>query len=391
MQAKSNDLVSIVESCYDAIEDDRDWLANLFESAAPLLDLGGGIGLSMVRESPGGRGIALSHAKGRLQTILRASWPVIEHLDETTYRNFYYPPQPVVITSQVIANFDLAYRALFATMMKVVGAKDLLAMLGYPARGWAFSMFIAVGDQPIDARLRDALRRLRIHVEASLRLRLFSDSDSVAVLRPDGKLEHLANDLADSQGRELSEQATTIEALRTRSGRADPHRALGVWQALVNGQWSVVERRERDGKRYYHVFENAPHLYAHRALSESEALILGLSLQGLSGKDVAYATGLSPSRVSTALAEAAERLGFPSREELLRVGAALTRDDAVPLTKELTQAEREVLALVRAGHSNRAIATARGTSVRTVANQVASLLTKTKTNSRRALIVGAQG
>lgn len=52
----------------------------------------------------------------------------------------------------------------------------------------------------------------------------------------------------------------------------------------------------------------------------------------------------------------------------------------------LTAAEREVLARVVRGESNAAIAKARKTSERTVANQVASLLRKTGARSRFDLI-----
>jgi DNA-binding NarL/FixJ family response regulator len=53
---------------------------------------------------------------------------------------------------------------------------------------------------------------------------------------------------------------------------------------------------------------------------------------------------------------------------------------------ELTAAERAVLVRVARGESNAAIAKARKTSVRTIANQVASLLKKTGASSRYDLI-----
>lgn len=56
------------------------------------------------------------------------------------------------------------------------------------------------------------------------------------------------------------------------------------------------------------------------------------------------------------------------------------------LAPSLSAAEREVLVRVAKGDSNAAIARARRTSVRTVANQVASLLRKTKAASRFELI-----
>jgi DNA-binding NarL/FixJ family response regulator len=53
---------------------------------------------------------------------------------------------------------------------------------------------------------------------------------------------------------------------------------------------------------------------------------------------------------------------------------------------QLTSAERAVLVRVVRGESNQAIAAVRNTSVRTIANQVASLLRKTGAASRFDLI-----
>jgi DNA-binding NarL/FixJ family response regulator len=63
-----------------------------------------------------------------------------------------------------------------------------------------------------------------------------------------------------------------------------------------------------------------------------------------------------------------------------------TWDVAEPPPVKLTTAERAVLARVVRGESNEAIARARKTSVRTIANQVASLLRKTGAASRFDLI-----
>jgi DNA-binding CsgD family transcriptional regulator len=53
---------------------------------------------------------------------------------------------------------------------------------------------------------------------------------------------------------------------------------------------------------------------------------------------------------------------------------------------DLTAAEREILELLERGLSNDEIARLRNRSIRTVANQVAALLRKTKTRSRRELV-----
>lgn len=56
------------------------------------------------------------------------------------------------------------------------------------------------------------------------------------------------------------------------------------------------------------------------------------------------------------------------------------------LPPTLTAAERDVVAQILQGKSNAAIARARGVAVRTVANQVASILKKLRVGSRAALI-----
>ena len=59
---------------------------------------------------------------------------------------------------------------------------------------------------------------------------------------------------------------------------------------------------------------------------------------------------------------------------------------AAQLPASLTAAEREVVSLLVTGASNAQIAKARRVSVRTIANQVASVLKKLKVGSRTELI-----
>lgn len=385
---KTPDHISIVEASYQAVDSDEAWLSQLLEIARPVLDLGTGVGLSLVQEGPAGRRVALSQGVGPLNDMLRLSWPAVQQLDDTTYRKFFYPQKPVLLASELVSGFAEPLRHAFGSLMQHAGARDLLGMLGYPAPGWAFAMFVAVGDAPIAKHLLETLRRLRIHIEAGMRLRMFCSGEAVAVIRPDGRLEHMNTDALERTTCALLEaQATAIERARVAERRADPHRALAVWKALVGGRWSVVERVDSDGKRHYHAFENAPHVHAWRALNRTEALVCSLSFQGLVGKEIAYSTGLSQSTVSSNLSSAALRLGFAGRAELLRVGARLQDAHKKPLAAELTNAEKEVLTLVQRGLANAAIAKARGTKVNTVANQIRALLGKTGVRSRRGLLL----
>ena len=61
------------------------------------------------------------------------------------------------------------------------------------------------------------------------------------------------------------------------------------------------------------------------------------------------------------------------------------------LADALTPAERAIVALAVRGLSNGEIATRRGTSARTVANQIAAIFRKTGVTSRRELVARARG
>jgi DNA-binding CsgD family transcriptional regulator len=65
--------------------------------------------------------------------------------------------------------------------------------------------------------------------------------------------------------------------------------------------------------------------------------------------------------------------------------------EAHPAATTLTPAERAIIRRIAGGESNAQIARARGTSSRTVANQVASLLARFAVRSRHALpgVVGS--
>lgn len=61
------------------------------------------------------------------------------------------------------------------------------------------------------------------------------------------------------------------------------------------------------------------------------------------------------------------------------------------LPRTLTHAEREVLALLLDGQKNSAIAEARGTSARTVANQIQAIFKKLGVSSRSELVALLSG
>ena len=273
-----------------------------------------------------------------------------------------------------------------AQFMTLVSRMDMLGLVGIVDE---YSVTLG-GIYPVErlripATERRLLLQLALHLEAGLRLRLQQTSE-VGIMRTDGLIMHAEGQLRDVAAPRdaLTDHVKRVERTRTRRQRSSST-AAGAWSALVSGQWGIVERTDADGKRYYAVVEThcAPRL---KALSPLETQVTELSARGLTGKAVAYALGLTTPQVSRQLFNATLKLGLSSRTELVALAARLLGTPrAAAKEKFLTPAERDVLALVRMGHTNAAIAKARKRSERTVANQVASLLRKLDAPSRRAL------
>jgi DNA-binding NarL/FixJ family response regulator len=159
-----------------------------------------------------------------------------------------------------------------------------------------------------------------------------------------------------------------------------------LWDALTSGRATLAPL----GAGRYAVIDAAEPT-SHRSLSSVEHSIVTLAARGLPGKVLSYELRLAPATVSRHLGNAAAKLGLPSAFELVRVASHLATNRPPELeSTELTAAERDVLTLVRAGLSNAAIARARMRSVHTVANQVASLLRKTRSSSRRTLVASVE-
>lgn len=264
---------------------------------------------------------------------------------------------------------------------------DFTMLVGHPRE----DVVIVVAALERSKRAAAPHRRRRLH-QVVLHLenaaRLFLDvHHEVAVVRPDGRIAHADPPHSDrSTGARLSRHVVAIEGVRSRALRRASDEGVDAWPALANGTYSLMERVDRDGRRDYLAFENPVVTRRHRALTLREQSVIELSARGMSGKWLSYSLGISEGAVSEALSTAAAKLGFPNRFRAVAAVAALQAPASRPRESHLlTGAELAVFELVCQGLSNAEVAARRGRSVRTIANQVASLLRKTGAASRRAL------
>lgn len=364
------------------------WARGVVE-AARIVDEGAGVAFILFRTDEGAR--ELVHATGR-GDIIEARPSLLDvtlGVDPITFRRLYFPRQKALLASELRDAVPRDQVAALDAALAPLRAHDVLGLVGHPGSSHAFAFSVPrVRPEPLRPAARRLLARLMMHAEVGLAMQL-GCAEVVAVLTPTGLLAHASGDAGEVRARQaLREHVARIEGERAERGAnkgADAHDLLSAWSALVEGRWALAQRVDSDGRRYYVAVEVPDPVRKPRAWSSLERRVVELALSGMLLKQIAHALAVSEAFASEALSAAAQKVGLKSRSELLHVAGLLQGGD--PLRDEaFTTAERDVLRRLRDGHTNAEIARLRGTSERTIANQVASILRKAGAGSRRGLI-----
>jgi DNA-binding NarL/FixJ family response regulator len=227
-----------------------------------------------------------------------------------------------------------------------------------------------------------------------------------AILKPGGKVLDARGPAATRSARERLRQAVMqSEHARGPLLRQDPVQALSLWEALVEGRWSLVDSFDSDGGRLVVALENVPGMRDPRGLTATQRHIGEALGKGHRAKAISYDLGVSVSAVNNAVDEIKHKLGLRSRTDVaaffapaglrarlaklelgdmsLLVGNYGDFDpDALTL---LTDAERAVALLLLQGATNSAIARCRSCAYRTVANQTRAIYSKLGVTNRAQL------
>ncbi len=400
------DWIELVEAAYELECDLRAWLQRVADNAQPLLRAHAPP-IAALFHQVAGRPEPLAVVCRDPSRIERQQRLLAARSNEANARTWMVESNLYTMSERVFAHLPAdqnRYRAILGE-----GGDDVVFLATPAGRGMQVVVSVPVaGVRTISAPERARGGSVAAHVGAGMRLRLALERESgalaaEAVLDATGKLHDAASAAASPRAREwLRDAVQRRERARVRNQRSDADTALALWEGLVAGRWSLVDRFESDGKRFVVAHRNDPDVGDPRGLTRREHQVAEYLGMGRSLKEVSYTLGISSAAVSNATQRATRKLGLSGRTELaqlfaagglrarleevelagegLAVGAAALIDARA--LAELTAAERDIAFDLVRGATTAAIAERRRSSPATVGTQVKAIYAKLGVGSR---------
>lgn len=346
------DPIAMVEACYDLAASESEWMLELARRARPLMQTTDVLTYHVDVDEHGMHFRNAVSAAGDADVVARIqsmgllldrrrheSLGLLDRLRAGIYervvRAAMRTPADRVLLSEI-----RTYGPRWMYTLGVPGVYELTHLLNQHIDGQGLTALIGPRpkDLPLHARDRVMLQMLSAHIKAGLRLRrrLREAAEAVrpsadgAVLDADARVVHAEGEARSKSAQDvIMQRARDIERARTkRHGRDDD--ALEVWQGLIDGRWSLVERFDADGKRYLLAHQNPEHVRDPRGLSDIESRVTGLAARGYSNKLIAYHLGLAEGSAAGYLAAALRKLGLADRADLVRtLGACYPEPEPV--------------------------------------------------------------
>jgi DNA-binding CsgD family transcriptional regulator len=335
----SFDAIRAIEACYRASSDDERWLRGIAEALRPIAPWYGSYGMTFP-SYPGARFRLLSVAvDGHMPGNWRGAFAAAEKLPADSIASTFQP------------GFHLASRRLrwlwttpplealeeLREAIAASGTNECVGLTGSQAGGRrAHIGYLVPASLVPGPRLRHQLGQVTRHLDAAFRLRVAcggaevspDDASTEAVFGPAGCLLHATQGgLAPRACDTLSAAVRRMERARGSLRHIDPEQALALWSALLDGQWTLVEHVDSDGRRFILARRNPPGVRDPKALGAKERRVAELAAKGLSNKSIGYELGMVPGTVSGHLRKVQMKLGVRSRRELIELLAAWSRRD----------------------------------------------------------------
>jgi DNA-binding CsgD family transcriptional regulator len=319
------DPIALVEAAYHLAPDESAWLDGLAQAARPMLDAGSG-SLAFIYDATDAEWASIRAASSLDVDAALAGGLLNVPAQRGDQSRWLVNSLRATLVTTARRTLPRAPRAVgehFGKCLEHAGFADARVVIATdPSRIGV--TFVAPSASPCAWAPRDVNRWSRIasHVAAGLRIRrrqprlasVFGcGSGPEAILRPDGRVEHAE---APAQGERertaLRRGALALDRARGPLRRHDADEALGIWEGLVAGRWSLVDHVDSDRRRYLLAHRNDPDAPDVRGLTLRERQVLGYVAAGHSNKVIAYELGLRLSTVAGHLTRAKRKLGSPS-------------------------------------------------------------------------------
>jgi DNA-binding CsgD family transcriptional regulator len=320
------DVISVVEAAYDCEADWEGWYARLREQVAPALDRGFGVVLwtydpKMNPDDVRLRGAFSTPGLLEARNASISAYPELFHQVLGSAGGLMNVLQVAGVEPQ-----DAPDWAPFASLRRL-GVQDVIGLVARDPSGHAIVMSAPSPDLRRPSR-GEQLRwsRVAAHIGAGARLRRalheLTEHDladgAEAILSPTGTVVHAETPAQGKDAREsLRRAAKAIDRARSKPTRTDEDEALDIWQGLVAGRWSLVDRFDTDGRRYLVARKNDPDVQDPRALTARERHVLAYAAMGQPLKLIAYSLGLSVSTVSVNRRSAMRKLGLRTHADVV--------------------------------------------------------------------------
>jgi DNA-binding CsgD family transcriptional regulator len=310
------DLLHIVDAAYADAAQEQSWLEGVLTAASPVLDWGLGMcayTFTLTHEGPRIGNFVQSRGLGAIRLGVEE---LFKRTPPALLRSAF--DHDIVSTLSDFLQGDLMARSEVGPFLAAHGARDCIGIVAYDRSdtGVVLSPFLpASGVLP--AGVRRTWSQIVLHLNAGARLR--GQPRTVdAVLDASGALHDARGPALDKGARAaLRQAARAIDRARSRRA-SDPAEALALREALVLGQWSLVDRFDADGRHFLVACRNPDGAAMPVALSQREEQATALAARGYSNKRIASALGLSTGSVSTLLYRAARKWGAGSRTLLIQ-------------------------------------------------------------------------
>jgi DNA-binding CsgD family transcriptional regulator len=332
MDRVASALIDCAEAAYDLEVSEAEWLPKLLQAGLPVFDHGlVVVGVVYARPPKGGPVVPeRCHVVSGPQDFADAYAQAVCELPVDVIRSLLGPG-----VADTISERSKRHPGAFSEIgRRFDHGKDGLQITAVDPNGLGVQIIAALPKvTKLTGRIRERWQMLAAHVCAGHRIRRAVAAPASNGC-PKSPLPHDAEAVLDPKrfevtdatgpakahgvGAMLRDAAIQGDRARGRLRSDDPHEALEIWKALVQGRWSLVDWFDTDGRRFVLAVPNPPDVVDPRGLTEREMQVVTYASFGHSNKLIGYQLGISGARVSTLLSSSMRKLGARTHAQLVK-------------------------------------------------------------------------